>query len=278
MHSVYQFDPAREPFSPYGFSCQSWKPTLMAKPDRHNEIELNYLPTGSVTYLLGGERVTVGRGNLALFWAAIPHQIVEWEGCNGYFVATLPMSWFLSAGWSDKFCQSILKGAVICDEGKHAGDETRFRQWVSDLDSGIETRKRAALLELQARILRMTSTSQENRQAGSSGLNLSAADRLACYIARNYAQPLTAAQIASENNLHANYAMTLFRKTFGTTMTDFITQHRISHAQRLLLTTDAAVMDVAMDAGFGSLSRFNEAFKKACGCSPRDYRKGHLLS
>ncbi len=62
---------------------------------------------------------------------------------------------------------------------------------------------------------------------------------------------------------------------FGTTMTTFITQHRISHAQRLLVTTDDAILDVALAAGFQSLSRFNEAFKAACGCSPRDYRKVH---
>jgi AraC-like DNA-binding protein len=34
-------------------------------------------------------------------------------------------------------------------------------------------------------------------------------------------------------------------------------------------------LDVALAAGFQSLSRFNEAFKAACGCSPRAYRKAH---
>jgi len=81
--------------------------------------------------------------------------------------------------------------------------------------------------------------------------------------------------IAQANKLHPNYAMNLFRRAFGTTMTSFITQHRISHAQRLLLTSDESILSVAMAAGFQSLSRFNEAFKAACGCSPRDYRKAH---
>ena len=46
------------------------------------------------------------------------------------------------------------------------------------------------------------------------------------------------------NGLHPNYAMNLFRQTFGTTMTHFITEHRISHAQRLLVTTDEAILTV----------------------------------
>jgi AraC-like DNA-binding protein len=34
---------------------------------------------------------------------------------------------------------------------------------------------------------------------------------------------------------------------------------------------------VALDAGFGSLSRFNAAFKAFCGCSPREYRAMHRM-
>ena len=97
---------------------------------------------------------------------------------------------------------------------------------------------------------------------------LSRADQLACYIARHYHRPLTSRSIAEANGVHPNYAMNLFRQTFGTTMTHFITEHRISHAQRLLVTTDDAILNVALAAGFQSLSRFNEAFKAACGCSP----------
>jgi AraC family transcriptional regulator, melibiose operon regulatory protein len=106
---------------------------------------------------------------------------------------------------------------------------------------------------------------------------LSRADQLACHIARHYQEPLTAGQIAAAAGLHPNYAMTLFRKAFGTTMTGFLIRHRISHAQRLLVTTDDPVIEIATAAGFQSLSRFNEAFKHACGCPPRAYRKTHRI-
>jgi len=38
------------------------------------------------------------------------------------------------------------------------------------------------------------------------------------------------------------------------------------------------VVDVAFDSGFNSISRFNEAFRRACGCSPRQYRLHHELA
>jgi AraC-like DNA-binding protein len=37
------------------------------------------------------------------------------------------------------------------------------------------------------------------------------------------------------------------------------------------------ILNIALSSGFGSLSRFNEAFRQAFGCTPREYRKLHRL-
>jgi AraC-like DNA-binding protein len=42
-----------------------------------------------------------------------------------------------------------------------------------------------------------------------------------------------------------------------------------------LATSDESIADVAFNSGFNSISRFNDAFRRACGCSPRDYRRTH---
>ncbi len=36
---------------PYGFTLERWTPCLMPRQDRHNEVEINYLSEGSLTYL-----------------------------------------------------------------------------------------------------------------------------------------------------------------------------------------------------------------------------------
>ena len=53
------FDPSRPDFLPYGLRCDQWRAVLMKRPDRHNEIEVNFLEKGSLTYLLAGRKVTV---------------------------------------------------------------------------------------------------------------------------------------------------------------------------------------------------------------------------
>jgi AraC-like DNA-binding protein len=66
--------------------------------------------------------------------------------------------------------------------------------------------------------------------------------------------------------------MSLFRKSFGISIGDYITQYRIAHAQRLLVTTTMNVSEIALDSGFGSVSRFYTAFKQVCEMSPGAYR------
>jgi AraC-like DNA-binding protein len=106
---------------------------------------------------------------------------------------------------------------------------------------------------------------------------LNKVEQMACFIAQNYTEKLTVDQIGAAVKLHPNYAMSLFQKTFGTTLISYLTQHRISHAQRLLATTAQTVTEIAFESGFLSISRFNDAFRRACGCSPREYRKSHEL-
>ena len=246
----------------------------MPRPDRHNEVEINLLTAGSLSYLLGGRRTTIQADRLAVFWAAIPHQIVEYQGDSPYFVVTLPLSDFLHIGLEPDFVSRVMHGELVVDSKKHESDRFKFQQWERELRESNPTDERAARLEVAARMLRFARVSSDRSNTKHSP-RLSRADQLACYIAQNYQQPLTSTSIAEANGVHPNYAMNLFRNTFGTTMNQFIAAHRISHAQRLLATGEETILDIAFASGFQSLSRFNEVFKAATNCSPRQYRKAH---
>jgi len=283
---MVRFDPDRPDFSPYGFSCVRWTPTVMPRCDRHNEIELNLLEGGKLVYLIGGRKVTVPAGRLTAFWAGIPHQIIDFQGLDEYFVMTIPLAWFLQWRLPDRLIQPILHGRMIAEpESQLASDLARFTAWREDLQTGSEERRHAGVLEVEARMRRLALT-VEAEQSGRSGRKsstvlgehqLGRAEEIARFIAQNYTQPLTAEVIGRHVGLHPNYAMTLFQRTFGATLVRYITQHRLSHAQRLLVTTEDLILSIALDSGFGSLSRFNEVFRQASGCTPREYRRLHRL-
>ena len=283
---MVSFDPTRPEFAPYGFTCELWTPVPMKRPDRHNEIELNLLRQGSLTYLLGGNTVTIPAGRLAVFWAAIPHQIISSTDNTEYYVATIPFSWFLQCQFPGHFVDAILHARVVLDLEPRPGDGDleMFERWVHDLASPTPGKRRVAFLEIEARLLRFAEAVPQDiadgsvQKASQSMIEtggLKRVEQLALFIAQHYTEKISVEQISDAAGLHPNYAMAVFKKALGITLVDCLTQHRVSHAQRLLATTNDKIIDVAFSSGFTSLSRFHEAFRRWCGCSPKEYRLRH---
>ena len=281
------FDATRLDFTPYGLTCERWQSVPMPRPDRHNEIEVNLILSGSLNYLFGGIRVTIPERGLGAFWAVVPHQVLASQSPDteaDYYVVTMPLVWFLQLGLPDRLVRPILHGQMTLhpDEKHFSQDRERFERWTEDLGGEQPDLHRAALLEIEARLLRLALSLPSQTPAPDSShvphgcLNegrLSKVEQMALYVAQHYADPLTIQEISRSVGLHPGYAMTLFQGTFGMTLLEYVTQYRIAHAQRLLVTSDRKILTIALESGFGSLSRFNEAFKRACGCTPRQHRK-----
>jgi AraC-like DNA-binding protein len=281
---AHLFDQRRRDFTPYGFTCERWTPARMARPDRHNEIEINLLTGGALTYLVGGRKVRVPAGRLAIFWAAIPHQIIETQGASEYYVATIPLSWFLQCNFPEHLVQPVLHGDVLLDRQTDAGDLARFELWLDDLRTDPANRQRPVFLEMEARLYRLALSlarghARSRRPAAEPVKegHLSNVERMAAFVAMRYTEPLTVDDIGEHVGLHPNHAMTVFKRAFGTTLIRYLTEHRVSHAKRLLATTDDKILGVALASGFGSVGRFNAVFRETCGCSPREFRRRHRL-
>lgn len=255
----------------------------MPRADRHNEIEVNLLTSGTLTYIVGGRRVTIAAGSMALFWAAVPHQIIEFSGVAPYLVATVPLGWFLQWKLPEPFVSAVLGGRMM--QGvmtEHVEvDAALFRQWVHDLEDPSPEMLKTVQLEMEARFRRIAFSvlSSDGMDAvalkGHGRSELTKIEQMALYIAKNYGGELSLDKVAESVDLHPNYAATLFKKAFGRTINTYITEFRISHAQRLLITSDCKILEIALRSGFNSLSRFNATFKASCGCTPREYRTYH---
>jgi AraC-like DNA-binding protein len=99
-----------------------------------------------------------------------------------------------------------------------------------------------------------------------------AVERTARHVGLDPREPLSDGQIAAAVGLQSNYATQLGNHRCGMTVWECLTRLRIGHAQRLLLTTGWKMHRVARDSGFGSVSRFYEAFHRFGGGTPRHYR------
>jgi len=270
------FDEKRVEFRPYGLTCETWRPDLMGRPDRHNEIEINYLPKGMLTYLFQGSKITVPEKSLALFWGLVPHQIVGHTESAPYYVCTVPLAGFLEWKLPSFFVDRILKGEMVIEDkgGDPLVDEFSFKNWKEDLSK--EDGHNVALLEIHARLLRMSKRVPLYQQDGASIIHsnqISKVEKIALYIAKNYHRPIKAADVGREVDLHPDHANVIFKKAFGSTLNGYVIQQRISHAKRKLISSDDSITDILYGCGFNSISRFNAAFRNMNGCTPRDFRK-----
>lgn len=270
------FNEKRDEFKPYGLTCELWTPGLMKRPDRHNEIEINFFTEGSVTYLFQDKKITIPAKKLAIFWGLVPHQIIQFEGTSPYFVCTIPLSLFLEWKLPEAFVDKILKGEVLFEPSEvySAYDAFHLQNWFSDLNETNSTE--VAFLEMQARLYRMAVTCSLPSEKNHSPIQLSEisnVERIAVYIARNYHNPIRVSEIGEAVGLHPDYANTVFKKAFGCTLNDYIIEERISQAKRNLVATNKSITEISFECGFNSISRFNAAFRKVNHCTPREFRK-----
>lgn len=99
---------------------------------------------------------------------------------------------------------------------------------------------------------------------------LSAAIR---FVEKNYAQPITIADLAKCCNLSSTHFNRLFRTMLRMSPTEYLLAVRVQEARRMLANSSNHLADIAVDTGFFDQSHFTKRFKKATGLTPSEYRK-----
>jgi AraC-like DNA-binding protein len=250
-----------------------------SRPHRHNEVELNFLERGALTYLFGKQQIVVSSGQFLVFWAIMPHYILEAVPETTLHWLTLPVGRFLQWHLPAAITQPVLQGQIIWDQKESRREYQLFSQWHYDLQEPWHDSERVMLLEVEARLRRIVQPLPSHPSLPIQQMTTHlprSVEAMVGFITEHYMEPLQLGQIAQAVGLHPGYATDLFRKTFGITIMDYLAQHRVAHAQRLLATTDQTVLDVAMEVGFTSASRFYATFQKITGQSPRVYRSSLL--
>lgn len=243
----------------------------MCQPHSHLDLELNYVGGGRMRYFFGGREAVVEPGRLAVFWAGIPHQTLDADA-KERCIATVPISWLLRWRGCDHLRSRLFAGDFILSSA--AGDGQAMHQWLADWESGEERRLQVLALEMEARMARLNLEIEVPVGSGSrlSGTGSSHVERITGFLAHHFRDPLVLDKIAAAVGLHPKYATQHFRQACGMSLWDYLIRLRLAHAQRLLLTTDGKVLDIALEAGFGSSAAFYAAFKKHTGIPPRAFR------
>ena len=277
---------------PAGLWIRRGSPPPMVSMHRHDDVEINVVLDGQLHYLFGGQPLTIREGEIAVFWAAQPHGLVDSRTGDMCWVH-VPFSMFLSWGLPESQTAPLLSAQPLITHAPELARRSAHtaERWGEEVggsepgdgtgdDAGDDDSAEIALLEIQAavrRVLRASSLANPEPPADGAGsvpaARLRQVSAMAQHVRDNHRAPLAIADIAASVHLTPSHAMTVFRRTAGVTLGDYVTMCRIAEAQRLLLTTSMKVTEIAEAAGFGSLSSFYEHASAACGMTPREYRR-----
>ncbi len=265
-----------------GFAAFAGEREAFTNLHRHNELELGIMSKGSQTAMFGSRMQNIALNCLGVFWANRPHGPVK-MGPETYGISLfIPFPWFLNWHLPGHFVQAILHGEVIWSRPKTrpCSDVDLMLHWAELMNRRNKDLDQIVLLEVEARLRLLAheyAKKAKSLHGETTGDDLAASynkyEQMVVLLAERYSEPLTVQDIADAIGVDRSYAMRLFRKMSGTTIQQCLIQHRVSHAQRLLATTNKKILTVAMESGFSSISPFYASFHRIVGQTPQKYRQ-----
>ena len=266
-----------------GFAHYSEAKVPFRRLHAHDGIEVSVNEHHPVVALFGADRVVLPPNYLVVFWATRPHGPIETTPGGWAHGLHLPLPWVLQWQLPSVLIRSLLAGEVLLDAPRRntTADLDQVKDWVRLLRYEGEESRRIVLLEVEARLRRLAmalpvhplKTSPAGELQRHSPNAAGRFEKMAALIARHFEESLSIGDIAAAVSMAPAAAMRLFRKFSGMTLHQYLLQHRVSHAQRLLATTNATIETIAAKSGFGSAARFYACFRESVGQSPAAYRR-----
>ncbi len=163
------------------------------------------------------------------------------------------------------------------DEAARLGDLMRgiYREY-AEKQLGYELALRAKLSELYLFLVRRLAGSSKAVQPVTDRITADSTMKLKSalsYIEENYAYSISMQEVAEYIRMDYYQFSRFFRSMTGKRFNEYLSELRLSHAKKMLLTDNKTVSEVAMECGFDYLSYFSDKFKKLYGIAPQDFRK-----
>lgn len=232
----------------------------------HKNYELIYIIEGKVECIISDKTTILESGDFAI---CLSNEIHSYRSVGN------------SKTWVCVFSEDFVHSFDKVMQGK-AGRDYRFRcsqPVMSYLKECLITEETPSLLRLKSCLYIICDefllhTELVDRHEKNLGLMNAISD----YVSENYCQKMTLSQIAEQLGYNYCYLSKAFHKIFRMSFNSYVNTYRFSKACELLIETDTAVTDIAMESGFQSIRSFNEIFYQMAGVSPGKYRKMYHAS
>lgn len=92
------------------------------------------------------------------------------------------------------------------------------------------------------------------------------------YLSSHFTERITLADVSARVGLSPNYVSAVFNRVTGKTMMRFINERRIDRVKHLLASTTLSVREIAVLAGYDTVTHCNDVFRDVAGTTPLKFR------
>jgi YesN/AraC family two-component response regulator len=98
-------------------------------------------------------------------------------------------------------------------------------------------------------------------------------NQLLKYIEEHYKERIDLEEAAKMLNMSYFYLSRYFKKMTGRNFKEYLDFVRVCEAEKLIVTKDVNISQVAYEIGFCNVSSFNRVFKRVRGYAPREIKR-----
>lgn len=257
------------------------KADSMCDMHMHSEFEMLKMIDGRTEFFINGKRYDVECGDIIFVNSRVPHTTNIYKDSSAFFVQ---FHTDIQPGDNDKYKTKYLSrfvniandDAVVFKSGTPLAKE--FSACLDAIRGEYIVKSDAYEIFIKAHIYTILALLYRNGiiinpekffDSSSVGKIMPVLE----YIDEHYAEPLTLAAVSEILNINEYYFCRLFKKVINTSFVQYLNFVRVCKAEKMLLSSDKSMSEIAYETGFSSVSYFNRTFKKYKLCTPRDYKK-----
>ncbi len=267
MNDLSLYEPIPPIDNNFQVKFRVYENTTLLPPHWHEHIEILYFTEGACDFICNGKQFPAVAGDLVVVNSTEIHSFVA-RGVAKYYCILIYPEFFADIRRIDTPIRNrIPPDARICElmqsllrehteNGIGADMATKgivytllcylYRNCVYEGEAEGDRRARAAMLRRLAGVME--------------------------YISENYTERISTASLAESCYLTEAHFCRLFKRATGKTVTEYVSEYRVSRAAVLLRTTTDSVSAIASAVGFEDPSYFCRVFRTVTGMTPREYR------
>ena len=132
--------------------------------------------------------------------------------------------------------------------------------------------------EIISLLVRHSQHHPKNPELTISATDLFHLERAVSCLKKHYANAPSLSLLAQTACMGTTKFKTLFKAHYGCTVTAYVQQEKLKHAQELLLARELTIGEIAHKVGYSTPGHLARAFKEQTGMTPKEYRRSQTDS